>query len=739
MEHTVAHGAPPHPLHETRGTVRTGQVGAAAFTVGSKPSERFSHFFETSVGSGHMSLTLREDWRNHIRMAARDLGVKHIRGHGLLDDDMSVSFAYGKHAFYNIDSLVDVLSSVGMRPIFELSFMPDWLTNGTDTVSSLSDCSLSDCSLSACSLSACSLTSAHLGSLRSATTRETRIHPRTIRNGGSSSAPWGSTWWTSTASRSQARCFSRCGTSRTTTFGATFRSLCTSNSRVHTSCVLVETFIFLCTTNDSFMVRTFGVYRKGGQEGYWELYTQAARALKAASPALKVGGPATCCADCWIDDFVKYMDSHNVPYDFISTHAYSSCQMAGLGDVERVVKDIQTARADLDNVTATNHPNHPAGKTPPWLITEFGSSCNQGFGDPGANQFPAAIHDMIDQSSYTIATVDKLAGAGEPQALSYWAVSDVFEESFFPVHNESFHGMFGLINLHGVPKPTYRAYLLRIMISCVKHTDRDLHTNSTYEYHICINRSRYQLLHETGDTRLPVAGPVPPPVPTPQGTCGAPVEGEDVWGGDVAPVATPCPTCGLFTLADCCDLCLRQNKPGAVCDIADLWHEPGQDRGNKCGLKSFAQKVNVTKNPMRTYVPVKHAPSPPPSNEYLCAVNTGVLAVQNGSSWVDLLLYNHASFADPIVDCNITVTLPAALAGQLSKATVRRIDETHSNPLAAWIAMGAPDYTTAAQNAALLAASELVTEELASIAKVQKSGFEMLVPTHGVAAVRVTL
>lgn len=63
---------------------------------------------------------------------------------------------------------------------------------------------------------------------------------------------------------------------------------------------------------------------------------------------------------------------------------------------------------------------------------------------------------MIDQSSYTIAAVNALAGAGEPQALSYWAISDVFEESFFPVHNESFHGAFGLVNLHGVPKPSYR-------------------------------------------------------------------------------------------------------------------------------------------------------------------------------------------------------------------------------------------------------------------------------------------
>ena len=32
----------------------------------------------------------------------------------MLDDDMSVSYAYGKHAFYNVDSLVDVLMSVGV-------------------------------------------------------------------------------------------------------------------------------------------------------------------------------------------------------------------------------------------------------------------------------------------------------------------------------------------------------------------------------------------------------------------------------------------------------------------------------------------------------------------------------------------------------------------------------------------------------------------------------------------------
>ena len=227
---------------------------------------------------------------------------------------------------------------------------------------------------------------------------------------------------------------------------------------------------------------------------------------------------------------------------------------------------------------------------------------------------------------YTISTVAALAGAGEPQALSYWAISDVFEESFFPVHNESFHGMFGMVNLHGVPKPTYRAY---------------------------------QILHETGDTRLAVAGPSPPkPIP-PSGQCGAIVPNTDVWGGEIV-TKDPCSTCGLFTMEDCCGMCLEQNEQGKVCDTAELWHAPGDEtHGYRCALKQFADKTNITANPGRSYVRITgRKPTPRPSNDDLCALNAGVLAVKNGSAFVDLLIYNHAAFADPIVDCSMTVKVP---------------------------------------------------------------------------------
>jgi xylan 1,4-beta-xylosidase len=79
-----------------------------------------------SVGSGHASLALRADYQQHLAMTQRDIGFRHIRGHGSLDDDMS-TFLNGHANMYNLFRAFDFYLSVGIRPILELSFMPDEL------------------------------------------------------------------------------------------------------------------------------------------------------------------------------------------------------------------------------------------------------------------------------------------------------------------------------------------------------------------------------------------------------------------------------------------------------------------------------------------------------------------------------------------------------------------------------------------------------------------------------------
>jgi hypothetical protein len=95
-----------------------------------------SFFMLDCVGASHGEMYMWEDNRNHLRAIARDIGFRHVRGHGLLDDDMSSYICYWTNhhseqicftSWANIHSVFDFYLSVNIRPIFEISGMPSFL------------------------------------------------------------------------------------------------------------------------------------------------------------------------------------------------------------------------------------------------------------------------------------------------------------------------------------------------------------------------------------------------------------------------------------------------------------------------------------------------------------------------------------------------------------------------------------------------------------------------------------
>jgi xylan 1,4-beta-xylosidase len=89
------------------------------------------HIWSRCIGSGHATLTLREDWRAQVRTARQEIGVEQVRFHGILDDEMSTSIAHGLNSWLNVDSIVDFLLSQNMSSVFELGFMPTWLVDSS--------------------------------------------------------------------------------------------------------------------------------------------------------------------------------------------------------------------------------------------------------------------------------------------------------------------------------------------------------------------------------------------------------------------------------------------------------------------------------------------------------------------------------------------------------------------------------------------------------------------------------
>ena len=164
---------------------------------------------------------------------------------------------------------------------------------------------------------------------------------------------------------------------------------------------------------------------KPPQASYFKLYDHTARALKAVSPRLRVGGPSTS-AVAWIADFLKHVHAQNVPVDFVSTHAY--------GDVCPDVRKVHRQIADS-----------PYPKLP-FILSEFNASA---FTRPD-------ITDSVYMGPYLARVIHDCAGFVD--SMSFWTFSDVFEEQ--GVVKTPFYGGYGLIAERGIPKPSFNAFAL---------------------------------------------------------------------------------------------------------------------------------------------------------------------------------------------------------------------------------------------------------------------------------------
>ncbi len=83
------------------------------------------------------------------------------------------------------------------------------------------------------------------------------------------------------------------------------------------------------------------------------------------------------------------------------------------------------------------------------------------------------IHDLPFNAAYLART---LSEAQAPDSLSYWAVSDIFVEETIP--RAEFHGGFGMINIHDIPKPTYNMFhfFSQLGTTVLDRTDNSLFT-----------------------------------------------------------------------------------------------------------------------------------------------------------------------------------------------------------------------------------------------------------------------
>ncbi|TDE02005.1 GH39 family glycosyl hydrolase [Jiangella asiatica] len=312
------------------------------------------------IGSEHLSHALSADrtggqeigaeLRAALRAAHDELGVRMVRAHAILGDDLGVYREVDGepvHDFSGVDRVYDMVLSLGLKPVVEISFMPrDLASDPSATV---------------------------------------------FEYGAIISPPkdWGH--WYDLVRAFVAHLVDRYGLDE-----------------------VRDEWAF-----EIWNEANLEVFWSGSPEEFFRLHEVATRAVKDVDPQLRVGGPASAAAG-WIDQLLAHTEAAGIPPDFVSTHTYGSPPL----DLRPILE------------------RHGRDGIPIWW-TEWGVTPTH-FNEVSESVF-AAVFLLRGMRS----AMDRL------ESLSYWVVSDHFEELGRPP--ALFHGGFGLRTVGELRKPRWWA------------------------------------------------------------------------------------------------------------------------------------------------------------------------------------------------------------------------------------------------------------------------------------------
>lgn len=367
-----------------------------------KPAGAFPHMWSKCIGAGRACEGLRAHWQQQLRIAKKECGFEYIRFHGLLAEDMFVCHLVDGKLIYNwyyIDALYDFLMEIGMRPIVEFGFMPPALASGT----------------------------------------QTQFWWR-----GNITPPKDYAQWSNLIYALVQHWKERYGLEE------------------------IRQWYYEVWNEPN-----LHAFWSGTKSEYFELYRHTVQAVKRVDCQLRVGGPATSnfvpddrfegereniskqlthrvndlnslqWHGVWMKDFLHFCVQEHLPVDFVSCHPYpTDWALDGHGQSRGRSRCKDSLHADIswlrETIACSAYPQAEIH------LTEWSSS-------PSPRD---CSHDWLPAADYVVKC--NIDCAGMANSLSYWVFTDIFEES--GGGPEAFHGGFGLMNEHGIKKPTFHAY-----------------------------------------------------------------------------------------------------------------------------------------------------------------------------------------------------------------------------------------------------------------------------------------
>lgn len=101
-------------------------------------AQSFEPYYLKCICAGRAREGLRASWQKQLKLVQDEIGFEYLRFHGIYNDEMAIysEDETGKPKFFwqYFDELFDFLQEVGLKPILELSFMPEAIATKPHTL-----------------------------------------------------------------------------------------------------------------------------------------------------------------------------------------------------------------------------------------------------------------------------------------------------------------------------------------------------------------------------------------------------------------------------------------------------------------------------------------------------------------------------------------------------------------------------------------------------------------------------
>ncbi len=187
-------------------------------------------------------------------------------------------------------------------------------------------------------------------------------------------------------------------------------------------------------------------WKGADKQEYLKLWSVTYHAIKSVDKSFRIGGPSAARGE-WIKEFIEYGRTNACEPDYIITHVYNNDSPFS------ALSPFDGPQGNKEN----DSPHFLSGvvKGVRKLMDEMNYKGEVHFNEWGRSWYPSDnVRETANEAAFIVKSMAESSQLAD--YFAYWCISDIYDQLGYA--SEAFAGTYGMLNMHGLKKPAYKAH-----------------------------------------------------------------------------------------------------------------------------------------------------------------------------------------------------------------------------------------------------------------------------------------